>query len=169
VFNMIEARGTRRYPRIGVSFVVQEDNVHERDRFLNYWIKIADCVRIAELHQRGDDINHPILPRKPCTMLYRNMYIHHNGDVSVCCWDAYGHTNLGNVFRDGIAGAWNGPGFTATRHAHESGDVIPFCAACQDWPRYMYTSEEVVKDILVRKTPLMTYYNRIDRIETWRR
>jgi radical SAM protein with 4Fe4S-binding SPASM domain len=103
-------------------------------------------------------------------MLYQNMYIHHNGDVAVCCWDAYGKTNLGNVFKQGVKGVWHGKEFQRLRRLHETGQwkKIPFCTACQDWPRYIYTEEIQRGNLLIRKTPLMIYYNRIDRLETWR-
>ena len=157
-------------PRIGVSFVVQKDNAHEKDDFVKHWIKHADSVRVAQLHQRGSDIARVYKRRRPCPMLYRNMYIHYNGDVSVCCWDAYGHTNLGNVFKDGVEGVWNGSGFKMARHIHECGDTlaIPFCHACEDWPRYARASVRDVNGIRVCKTPLVTYYNRLDRLKSWK-
>jgi radical SAM protein with 4Fe4S-binding SPASM domain len=169
---LLKARGNHSYPRIGVSFVKQRVNKFEILDFVEYWLQYVDSVRVAELHARGEDIQWKLIPkkRKPCPMLYQNMYIHSNGNVAVCCWDAYGRTNLGNVFKQGVKGVWHGKEFQRLRRLHETGQwkKIPFCTACQDWPRYIYTEEIQRGNLLIRKTPLMIYYNRIDRLETWR-
>ena len=77
---------------------------------------------------------------------------------------------MGNVFEDGVQGVWLGEKFQQVRRYHETNqlDKIPFCQECQDWARYIYTDEEVVgDDIQIRKSALLSYYNRIDRLNTW--
>lgn len=171
VFNLLEARGENLETRIGVSFVVEEANKHERDEFVKFWIQYVDAVRVAEMYSKINagayqDISDD---REPCSMLYDTMLIHNNGDVPVCCWDGNGQTNVGNVFKDGIYGVWHGEGFQKARFYHETGqfDKVSFCRGCKDWPRNVIVEEVVVDNILIRRSPLLVYYNRMDRLGTW--
>ena len=172
VFNLLNARGSKTRPRIGVSFVVEEDNAHEKENFLNFWIQHVDTVRVCGLFTIEDMIQNiaSSKERRPCPMLYDYMLIHYNGDVPVCCWEATGKTNLGNVFKDGIKGVWEGEAYKKIRHYHETGqfDKVPFCKDCNDWARYEKPEEEVVGNLLIRRSPLLVYYNRIDRLDTWK-
>ncbi len=171
VFVMLKARKDKPYPRIGVSFIAEEANLHEKEGFITFWIQHVDAIRVAEVYSEGNSVRHKVIPenRKPCPMLYDNMLIHNTGDVSLCCWDANGRTNVGNVFKQGIKGVWLGEEFQKIRHYHETGqfDKVPFCKNCNDWPRDDVTTEETVDNILIRRSPLLTYYNRIDRLFTW--
>jgi MoaA/NifB/PqqE/SkfB family radical SAM enzyme len=168
VFFILNARGDKPLPRVGVSFVTEEANMHEKGEFISYWIKHADAVRVSELYLKAKKL----VPkdRKPCTFLYNNFFIHNNGDVPICCLDGNGKTNMGNVFESGIRGVWLGEKFQQARHYHETGqfDKISFCKGCPDWIRNDLSIEEIKSDILIRRSPLLTYYNRIDRLDTWR-
>lgn len=172
VFSLLKARGDTVYTRIGVSFVEEEANKHEKDDFINYWTQYVDAVRVCELwsgssHQGASTVS---VERRPCSMLYDNMLIHHNGDVSICCWDGKGVTKMGNVFKQGIKGVWLGEDFQKARYYHETGqyDKVPYCLPCTDWLRNEFIEEETVADVLIRRTPLLTYYNRIDKLQTWK-
>ena len=170
VHRMLEARGGAPYPRIGVSFTVQETNEAEKDAFIEKWTPIVDCVRIGKLIEDGQIKGLAVAEKRtPCSALYMTMPIHNDGTVSMCCMDAFRETNMGNVFEDGVRGVWHGPELTRMRHLHETGrtDEIPFCKDCNRWSSYHYT-EEVMGDLLVRTSPEYTYYNRIDRMGNWK-
>lgn len=172
VFTLLETRGGRLYPRIGVSFLAQQSNIFEKDEFIVFWIQYVDAIRVASLYLEKDNIDQQLIPkvRKPCSILYDTMLIHHNGDVPMCCWDGSGKTKVGNVFEQGIKGVWLGEKLQEVRHYHESGqlDKVPFCKNCNDWMRYDFVKEEVIDNILIRYSPLLVYYNRIDRLGTWK-
>ena len=76
---------------------------------------------------------------------------------------------VGNALREGIRGVWHGPRMTNLRRLHEAGrwGDIPLCADCGDRVRYRYASEEIVDGIWVRRSPLLTYYNRVERLSNW--
>jgi radical SAM protein with 4Fe4S-binding SPASM domain len=174
VFTMLKARGDRTHPRIGVTFTSEECNAHERDEFVKKWINYVDVIRVGERYESYGKVHGHVkkveLPKKrtPCQALYDTMAVHFNGDVSVCCLDGMRETNMGNILKDGVHKVWHGEAFTKARHYHETGqwDKVPFCKGCKVWARYDY--EEIVENgVLIRRSPLMTYYNRVDRLETW--
>jgi len=170
VFTMLKARGNHTLPRIGVTFTEEACNAHERDEFIKKWIPHVDVIRIGERYENYGNVKRIPLPKKrtPCRALYDTMAVHFNGDVSICCLDGTRATNMGNIIKDGVHKVWHGEAFTQARHYHETGQwsKVPFCAGCKVWAKYDY--QETLEDgILVRRSPLMSYYNRVDRMETW--
>ena len=170
VLRLLNARGDAEHPRIGVSFTVQDDNLHERDAFVRRWVGVVDCVRVGLVFENGSfkDMPDPG-PRRPCPALYKTMAIHNDGHVTACCLDGFRRTDLGNVFRDGgIKAVWHGEKFRQFRHWHETGqwDRVPFCKPCNGWAQYDFT-EEVADGLLIRRSPELTYYNSISRLRNW--
>src|SRR5262245_26220063 len=45
VFRLMRVRGDGEYPRVGVSFTIQEENRHELDGFVKRWVGVVDVVR----------------------------------------------------------------------------------------------------------------------------
>ena len=170
VFRMLRVRGDSEYPRVGVSFTTEEANRHERDEFVKYWIQHVDVVRVGERYDTDGSVDQfKASKRVPCGHLYHTMPIHFNGNVSMCCLDGFQSTKMGNVFTDGgVRAVWHGEKFTEARRLHETGqyDKLPFCASCDVWASHTFT-DSVEGDLLVRRAPLMTYYNRIDRTKNW--
>jgi len=171
VWMMLRAREEESYPRIGVSFTVEEENKHELDDFIAYWIKYVDVVRVNQLYADGMYHNTPTPEQRvPCHLLYQSMAIQSNGDVPICCLDGLGQTKMGNVFKDGVKGVWHGEEFRKIRHYHETNqyDQVPFCKTCDNWANYRIIEETIVDDMLVRRYAGTTYYNRIDRLSSWK-
>ncbi len=170
VFRMIRARGDHEFPRIGVSFTMQDENRLERDDFVERWSGVVDCVRVGLVFQDGTfkDMSAP-KKRKPCPAIYKTMAVHHDGQVTVCCLDGLKSSNMGNVFEQGGKAVWNGEAFSQVRYYHETGqwDKVPFCKPCNGWAQYEF--EETIQDgLLIRQSPEYVYYNRIDRLNTWK-
>lgn len=161
-------------PRVGATFTVQNENAHELDEFVDYWIKVADLVRVGFVFENGrlTEIGEPP-ERQPCAMIYQTMPIHHNGDVSLCCWDSHRRAIMGNVFADGgVKAVWHGDKFQEVRRHHESGefDKVPFCKDCNAWAGHQYTEEITARNnvpVLIRRSAQFAYYNRLDRIDSW--
>jgi len=172
IFYLLEKRGDKQLPRIGVSFTEDEINESETEDFLNYWIKHVDAVRINETYTDDRHVakdNVIDIERKPCKFLFDSMVINYNGDVPVCCLDTFNQTNMGNTFNEGVKNVWKGKDFEFVRKAQIDGDYdkIPFCKHCDIWASDHYT--ETIKDnLLIRKSAYMTYYNRIDRLDSWK-
>ena len=166
---MLDARGSRPHPRIGVSFTTQDGNAEEEQAFIDHWTKIVDFVRTGALFSGGAFATvQPGAERRACAALYNTMAIHADGNVSYCCLDGFAETSVGNVFEDGVRGVWHGEKMTGVRRWHETGqwDKVPFCINCDRWASYDF--EEQQRDgLLIRRSPEYTYYNRIDRLGNW--
>ena len=169
VFNLLKARGDKDSPRIGVSFTKEEANLHEEKDFIDYWIQHVDAIRVNELYLLDEG---PVEQenRPPCPVLYDTLFLSPKGNARLCCLDVFDDTNVGNVLKTGIKDVWHGEELNKVRKLHESGefDKVDFCKNCQDWSRYHFTSEYEENNIQIRKSKLMTYYNRLDRLDTWK-
>ena len=172
VFRVLGARGESRFPRVGVSFTVEEANSHEVDGFIKKWIRYVDVIRVNQCwnfsDQRQSDFCLP--PRIPCGSLYETMPIHFNGNVSICCQDGFQQTNMGNVFEEGIEAVWHGARFSQVRQLHENGeyDKVPFCKNCTIWALSLYEEiTDLSNNLLIRRSPLVTYYNRLDSMDNF--
>ena len=54
---LLDKRGDNSMPRIVVSFTVEDENLHEKDAFLKYWIKKVDAIRMNEAYDDNKKIN----------------------------------------------------------------------------------------------------------------
>ena len=167
VLRFLERRGGRAFPRIGVSFVVEEANRGERDAFVEEWSRHVDVVRVNELFQRDRSLTvAPAHARTPCWSLWDSLMIHPDGEAALCCVDTHYQTRIGNVKESGVAGVWNGPFFGWARKCHEQGEAgrIPICGTCTLW-----SNDEPVDrstpELVIKATSTHTYYNRRDRLE----
>jgi radical SAM protein with 4Fe4S-binding SPASM domain len=170
VFQMLKLRGDSSSPRIGVSFTESHANSHEKPDFLSFWIEHVDVVRVNALYETDNRIENADIPaeRVPCGALYDTMAINHRGDVQICCLDSFNQTHMGNVLRDGVKAVWHGEQLQGVRALHEAHqyDKIPLCRKCDVWANYSIDESES-QGILVRRSPVMTYYNRVDRMYSW--
>ena len=172
VFLLLEKRAGRDLPRIVVNFTVEDANRGERDEFLEYWIQHVDAVRINEMYTHDRSVDNIVYSRDrtPCREIYDQMNIDFNGNVRMCCLDGFRVTNLGNVLEDGVHNVWHGKGFAEARTAHEQGNYgsLPFCDTCTLWASYNITDEKTEGNLLIRSSDSINYYNRLDRMETWK-
>ncbi len=169
VFRMLRVRGDAEKPRIGVSFTIQNGNRNEANAFVKRWVGVVDVVRMGIVFENGTfpDMETPPV-RQPCPALYNTLPVHNDGRVTVCCLDGFKQTDMGNVFKDGVAAVWLGEAFAKARYFHETGqwDKVPFCKPCNGWAQYAF-EEEVRDGLLIRRSPQYTYYNKIARLTNW--
>lgn len=162
-----------KFPRIGATFSIQPENEHELEAFIDKWIGVVDLVRVGAIYVDGKLNIETEKTRTPCTMIYETMPIHANGDVSMCCFDSHNRSQMGNVFTDGgVKAVWHGDKFTALRKIHETGDYdkAPVCKSCNAWQGRgyeEYLDERAGVKVLIRRSPQFTYFNRVDRLDTW--
>jgi|APSaa5957512535_1039671.scaffolds.fasta_scaffold05696_4 radical SAM protein with 4Fe4S-binding SPASM domain len=169
---LLDKRGGSNKPRIVVSFTVEDENLHEKDVFLKYWIKRVDAVRINEAYDDCKKINtgSERETREPCREIYDSMSVDFNGVARMCCLDAYRETNLGNVFKDGVLNVWNNNKFKKLRHSHEDSStaIDKFCEGCDQWAGFNIVEEYEKEGLLIRKTKFSSYYNRVDKLSNWK-
>lgn len=172
VLDLLVMRGEQPAPRIGVSFTKQPANLHEEQEFIAKWTQVVDFVRIGEVFENGKfpAIDLSDKPRVPCGELYRTMAVHTNGDVSICCLDGFKEMIVGNVVETSVKDVWNGDKLNHIRALHEAGkyDEVPFCKNCDRWASNEY-SEQQQGELLIRKSPEYTFYNRLDKLESWQK
>lgn len=170
VFKMLGLRQGKASPRIGVSFTESSLNSHEKTDFISYWIKHVDVVRVNSVYETDNHIEDLDIrvDRVPCGALYDTMAINHRGDVQVCCLDSFSQTNMGNVLSEGLRTVWHGEKLQLIRHLHETRqfDRIPLCKNCDVWSSHIVEESEA-DGIFKRQSPVMTYYNRVDRMYSW--
>ena len=170
VHRLLRVRGDQLRPRIVVSFSEEDANAHEKDPFIDYWIKHVDAIRVNDIYSDSRQLVNPVTGsgRQPCREIYDSMNIDFNGVVRMCCVDGYRETNLGNAFDKGVIEVWNGEQFLALRRGHEGrGELDSFCLSCDQWAGFNIIEEYKEDGLLVRKTAHSMYLNRLDRITNW--
>jgi|TARA_B100000315_G_scaffold124848_1_gene114797 radical SAM protein with 4Fe4S-binding SPASM domain len=75
---------------------------------------------------------------KPCTDIYRAIFVYWNGDVVPCCYDHKGENIVGNLFQNTLEEIWNASSYIELRHridsAFENPDGEPqMCKSCLKW------------------------------------
>lgn len=159
-----------KFPRIGVNFVLEEDNEEEVELFFNKWKDIADAIRInicvdtsrklPEKFKREQTLEE----YKHCNYPFNVMTIDYNGDVRVCQSDAFGDSYLGNVFTEGILNVWNGQKMNDLRKRHKENKLeeTEFCYGC-DFGKEILEEVEETEEFFIKKGAYMSFYNRKDR------
>lgn len=101
----------------------------ENEEFLNKFTDVADEVYIDKPHNwiateeksfinslykaeqqeaLQEDLKKTLSKRIACPMPFTTLAVRNNGDVSPCCVDWIGGTNLGNIHEESIRDIWNG-------------------------------------------------------------
>jgi MoaA/NifB/PqqE/SkfB family radical SAM enzyme len=169
VFRLLKMRGDADFPRVGVSFTIQDNNRHEVDDFVARWVGVVDVVRMGFVFENGTFPEMLTPPkRRPCPALYNTLPVHNDGTVTICCLDGFKTTNVGNAFKDGVHAVWTGEEFAKVRYYHETEqwDKVPFCKPCNGWAHYEF-EEEIRDGLLIRKSPQYVYYNKVARLKNW--
>ena len=172
IFRLLELRGSKIKPRIEVSFTRTEDNKHEEQDFINYWSEYVDVIRTNGTVSPNEHIAYANIeiPKKriPCATLVETIPIFFNGDVGLCCLDPFCDYKMGNVFETSVNEVWNGAGFEEMRKLHLEGrwDEIPICKNCDSWANHAYVEEKTDR-FLIRKSLLYTYYNVLEKLDSW--
>lgn len=167
IFKMLELRGSAPFPRIGVSFVTEEENVHEISDFVKYWTKYVDVIRVNQKFLQDRSLAQvPTVARSACWSLFDSLMIHHNGEAALCCVDTHYENTIGNVFKEGVHKIWNGSFFKKARILHENGkaDQISICSKCDLWS-HSKPEKKILENILISETNSHTYYNRLDKMQ----
>lgn len=71
-------------------------------------------------------------PRRSCRLHSHAMTVSHTGEIFVCDIAFRVGWSCGNVFRDGVDGAWNSEAWWSLRQAHRDGrpELHPLCKEC---------------------------------------
>lgn len=144
IMHFIDIRGRWEFPRLVIRIIRMKETEGEIELFRAMWkerLKGTDLIQVAEFNDWAERVNYRGVNKRedrlrhPCRMLWKNLTIYHNGDVSPCCYDAEGEMIVGNVLRNTLKEIWKGEALKSFRMYHLNGDFesLPLCSRCKGW------------------------------------
>jgi len=142
---LLRIRGNLDRPRCIIRIIRMQDTEEEIETFRMYWskeigkediVQVSECIDWAgSVRYRGVDKDRERTNRHPCRMLWKNMTVYHDGQVSPCCYDAEGELTIGSVLNQSLGEIWNGPSLKHLRELHllHRYEKIPICSRCRNW------------------------------------
>lgn len=153
---------------ISANYVISKDNINEVPLFIKKFKKYFNGIEFslissltpAEGQSYYENIyltkkNYQI---KPCLMLWDNLNVLYNGDVSACCRDYTGELVVGNIYKNTLEEIWNNDKMNALRDAHLNGSldsVPPPCKICRGSNYFLFTEINYLANLTLggRYTP----------------
>ncbi|MCF8057923.1 MAG: SPASM domain-containing protein [Bacteriovoracaceae bacterium] len=168
VLNLLKERGDKLLPRIGVSFVVEDNNRSEEELFVQKWKSLVDVIRVNKEFSPQRQVEGEVSPiRTPCWSLYDSIMVNYDGSVSLCCVDTHSEVEIGNAFDDGVLNLWNNGKVGEIRKLHEEGrfSEVGICANCNLWSN---ESPEIKKEegFVIAKTYTHYFVNNEERLKS---
>jgi MoaA/NifB/PqqE/SkfB family radical SAM enzyme/2-polyprenyl-3-methyl-5-hydroxy-6-metoxy-1,4-benzoquinol methylase len=165
---LIQLRGHKKKPSIGVHFVMEKRNHYQFEEFLEFWGNKVDYVSRAIMQDQFSNCQ-PVLPvwyplgkRQACWAAWTTLYVRWNGDISFCGFDIGGDTSGLNIQNSSIVDIWNSEEFWHWRDAQLNNDMsILYCKGCPDWAG-MRSVTEKNGDWKVTRTAISETYTRIN-------
>lgn len=166
---LLDLRSKKNSTKIMVSFIAQQENIHEQESFKSYWEPLVDYVIIRNLHSASGKIkreesvekNMPVpIERYPCPHLWKRLTIDFNGDIKFCAhdWDGNSSMVLGNIETSTLKAAWQGSELKSLRKMHTSGNINEniICSTCTDWAasKWDYGYERLVDKVVFNQPTL---------------
>ena len=120
------------FPIIRLSFVIQDENKHEMEAFLNKWKNIADKIDFQHLidYQANANLEREESKRLFCAEPWQRVNIWADGTITPCCTFFSKHFKLGNIHGTSIFEAWTNPVIQELRNRLVSGDFPRACINC---------------------------------------
>lgn len=128
----------RSYPRVRVSFIVQDANVHEVEDFYKEWQDKVNLIAFQKAKDfkkiLGNNVSASSVPdyKFNCSQVFTTLMVNFKGNIHICNHD-YNHEHLlGNLRNVSIEDAWNSNTMKNLREIHSNGDWAKFqlCTHC---------------------------------------
>jgi len=141
----LEMRGHNENPHLVLRIIRMQETEEEIESFKDLWsnkIGRGDIIQIADYNDWTGKVTYRGVKqvqikreRHPCRMLWKNLSVFHNGQVSPCCYDAEGELIVGNTLNQGLKEIWNGQRLRNLRDLHlaHQFEKIPICSRCRSW------------------------------------
>lgn len=158
--------------KVIVSFVEQPQNVHEKQKFYDYWTEAgAHFVVMRELHssagfkaqiskkmQQNSDAEQKL--RRPCIYPWERLTLAPDGMLAFCPADWKGGSHFIDFRTTTIKEAWQSEFMQKLREAHLENNYkdFPLCEKCPDWVNTKWEDDEgimyhdVMKSLMVDDT-----------------
>lgn len=140
VNHLIEQMRLRNLDRPKVWITMVDTNLIDARKALKYWKARGVSAKYTALENRGGNMKeaqswsvHKLDYFTECERLMKQAYISWDGEMVICCTDFGRKHVLGNVFKDGITGVWNGPIARNLRRRYITGRIhtIDLCSVCE--------------------------------------
>ncbi len=131
-------------PTLQVSTIEVEDYMPGQEKFIEFWKKYVDIVRVYYEHDdngrfRNVEIQklleEEVPDRKPCRKIFTDLLVYWDGQLALCCYDWRGGLHDLNLNKMTIEEAWNSPLYEELREAHNNNEIADgtMCKKCQHW------------------------------------
>lgn len=123
------------FPFVRVTFVLQNENKHEVNQFVEKWKDRADYIDFQRLvfntHIKSDvEVDTTKIKDPFCAYPFYALNVWANGNITPCC-SFYGTDMvLGNVYKDSLIDVWNGKKLQEIRDQIKERKYNPNCAKC---------------------------------------
>lgn len=126
-------------PFTRVTMVRMKDNQEQCDALRDLFEPIVDAVAFADYldHEGQNDPERMLVSQNStnafcCPQLWQRMFIHPDGECTVCCMDSVRSMRVGNVFKQSVEDIWLGEKYQRIRMLHATGriDELPTCSRC---------------------------------------
>ena len=100
-----------------------------------------------------------------CGLLDEVMTIDADGHVRACQYDAFGDSDFGNVFEEGVLEIWRGTALERHRTKQRKGELNTsnFCFGCEGIYCTKLTDRNI-GDVTIREAAYVRYYNRTVKV-----
>jgi MoaA/NifB/PqqE/SkfB family radical SAM enzyme len=118
-----------------------ECNRHERESYVEYWKRYADAATITDLYEwPWSGQTEPY--RKPCPKIRHEMFFMVDGRATICCWDAFGRTIIGDIKTNSVEEIWNGEILHQYKAYLDKGEreKILLCSRCDAYKGYDFSN-----------------------------
>lgn len=134
IYSLIKKRNNRgkMVPLVRVSFVVQPDNIGEKELFFDKWKDVVDIIDFQDLLDLSSDVIHEDAPEtnKKCNEPFNRLFVDCEGYIYPCCTDFGKNMPLGNIKDISIEEAWNSESMVKLRNELMNGNHNLICRNC---------------------------------------
>jgi hypothetical protein len=125
-------------PEVQVQFIQMQGNLHELDRFRDYWMDKGATVKVRRQLSWGGrfdtDLIVPERRRIPCPWAMTMMHLFWDGRVPRCPGDGEGDECVGSAWQSPLTELWKRLGTYRTLQLQRRFQELPLrCRECQDW------------------------------------
>lgn len=125
-------------PEVQVQFIEMDENEHERDAFVAWWLERGAVVKVRNKLSWGGKFITPLCTpteeRIPCPWAMTMMHLFWDGRVPRCPGDTEGEESVGNAWEASLTTLWARLGAYRDKHMSRQFDELPErCQQCKDW------------------------------------
>lgn len=142
VLNLLKIKKERKLDKLNifVQFVEMDNNIHERDQFVEYWKNTGATVKVRPMVTWAGKIKRKVMTetlveRYPCYWAMDTIVVADDGRIANCACDLDVANSFGNVKENSIEEIWNTTmkDFRIMHLEHRFDELNDLCKNCRDW------------------------------------